>query len=764
MAAFTHSPLALFIVQAIVIILTSRLLGLLTRRIRQPQVVAEVTAGILLGPSLLGWLWPEASQLLFPRASLATLQMFSQIGLILFMFLIGLELDPRLLRGRGRQSAAISQAGIALPFALGVLLAIYLHPRLSDPGVPFLSFALFMGVAMSITAFPVLARILSESRMLRTKVGAVAITAAAIDDVMGWCLLAFVVSVVQAGGVRQAVLTTLLTLGYAAAMLFLVRPFLARFALRASTREGLSQNMVAATFLLVLASSLSTDLIGVHALFGAFLLGVIIPKDSPFSVTLADKIEDFAVVFLLPMFFAYSGLRTQIGLLSAGSGPSLWPVVFSVIALAIAGKFGGCALAARLTGLSWREASTLGILMNTRGLMELVVLNIGLDLGVISPALFTIMVLMALVTTFMTSPLLSVVYPPALYETALAEPSPDGAGGAGGADDARQADYCVLMCVSFSGTGPGMVTLSEALLRGSSERSRLYALKLQRPTERTSTYLADARELHGTESALGPLVDQAQRRGLVLRPLSFLSSDAGRDICNVAEVKGADLVLLGWHRPLFNRAALGGTVNEVLSSAQPAGLVGVLVDRGLQSVRRVLVPFNNTEHDRAALRLAHRLVEHAGVEVTVLHVVPPPRDGEPARTPRLGVEEQVQQVFGEPRLSSPGATVPGEGAAAAHTPVTVKVVEHGEPAEAALREVARAPGSAGAYDLVLIGLGEEWGLKRRPFGISQEYLIRTCPTSLLIVRGPTVPEKKGASETKGPPAAKRAGARPDRAS
>jgi Kef-type K+ transport system membrane component KefB len=740
-AAFSHSPLAQFIVQAIVIILTSRLLGLLTRRIRQPQVVAEVTAGILLGPSLLGWLWPGAEQTLFPKASLGTLQMFSQVGLILFMFLIGLELDPRLLRGRGRQSAAISQAGIALPFALGVLLAIYLHPRLSDPGVPFLSFALFMGVAMSITAFPVLARILSESRMLRTKVGAVAITAAAIDDVMGWCLLAFVVSVVQAGGMRQAVLTTLLTLGYAAAMLLLVRPFLARFALRASTREGLSQNMVAATFLLVLASSLSTDLIGVHALFGAFLLGVIIPKESPFAVTLADKIEDFAVVFLLPMFFAYSGLRTQIGLLNAHSGPSLWAVALGVIALAIAGKFGGCTLAARLTGLSWREASTLGILMNTRGLMELVVLNIGLDLGVISPALFTIMVLMALVTTFMTSPLLSVVYPPALYETALAEPqrSPDGG------DEPREADYCVLMCVSYSGTGPGMVTLAEALLRGAGDRSRLYALKLQRPTERTSTYLAGARELHGTESALGPLVDQAQRRGLVLRPLSFLSSDAGRDICNVAEVKGADLVLLGWHRPLFNRAALGGTVNEVLRSAQPAGMVGVLVDRGLQAVRRVLVPFNNTEHDRAALRLAQRLVEHAGAEVTVLHVVPPQRDGDAARKPRLGVEAQVHQVFGEPRPSLPGATVSGEGAAMTHTPVAVKVVEHGEPAEAALSEVTRAPGSEGAYDLVLIGLGEEWGLKRRPFGISQEYLIRTCPTSLLIVRGPaTAPATPGA--------------------
>lgn len=712
--AIGHSPLSLFIVQAMVIILVSRLLGLVARRIHQPQVIAEVTAGILLGPSLLGWLSPSAYQILFPRPSLATLQMFSQVGLILFMFLIGLELDPRLLRGRGRQSVMISQAGIALPFALGVLLAIYLHPRLSDPRVSFTSFALFMGVAMSITAFPVLARILSESRLLRSKVGAVAITAAAIDDVMGWCLLAFVVSVVQASGFRQAVMTTLLTLGYAAAMLFVLRPFLQRFAARASNREGLSQNMVAATFLFLLASSLSTDLIGVHALFGAFLLGVIIPKESPFALTLADKLEDFAVVFLLPMFFAYSGLRTQIGLLNH---PGLWGIAGGVIALAIAGKFGGCTLAARASGLSWREASTLGILMNTRGLMELVVLNIGLDLGVISPTVFTIMVLMALVTTFMTSPLLQLVYPPSLYTRELAAAHASH-------DEQAPSGFCVLMCVSYSGTGPGMITLVEALLRGDSERSRLYALKLQRPIERTSTYLADVREIQGTESALAPLVDQAQRRGLEVRPLSFLSSDPGRDICNVAEVKAADLVLLGWHRPLFNRAALGGTVNEVLSRAQPKGVVGVLVDRGLQAIRRVLVPFNGTPHDRAALRLAQRLLEHGGVEVTVLHVVSR-RSGGAGASPRLGVKEAVGEVFGEP------AGAAGEGSR-----VTVKVIEHTEPAVAALREVTQAPAETAAYDLVLIGVGAEWGLRRRPFGITQEYLIRACPVSLLIVRGP----------------------------
>ena len=710
MAELIHSPLMLFIAQASAIILLSRLCGFLARRLGQPMVIAEIAAGILLGPSLLGWLLPDVSAVLFPKSSLTLLHMFSQVGLMLFMFLIGLELDPEHMRGRGPASLAISQAGIVVPFGLGLALALYLHPRVSDPEkVPFSSFGLFMGTAMSITAFPVLARILSELRLLKSKVGAAAITCAAFDDVAAWCILAVMSSVVRAHGVRAALQPTLYTVVYVALMLLVGRPFMKRFGARGSNREGLTQNMVAATFLLLMASCWVTELIRIHALFGAFMLGVIVPKTGGFAATLADKLEDFAVVFLLPMFFAYSGLRTQIGLLNSASA---WVLCALIVFVACLGKFGGITLAARLSGLNWRESSALGVLMNTRGLMELVVLNIGLDLGVISPALFTMMVIMALVTTFMATPLLHVVYPPAELARELAEPEAPAAA----ASDA----YCVLLCVSYTGAGPGMVTLAEALVRAQ-PASRIYALKLVRPTERSSYYLSGAQEREGPEdmrAVLSPVIQAARARQLAVRPITFVSTTPGEDICNVAEVKGADLVLLGWHRPLLNRAALGGTVNEVLQEARAS--VGVLVDRGLVEVRRVLVPFHGTAHDRSALRLAQRLLEHAGVEITVLHVT---RPGRSETESREGVRAQVVDVFQE---AGPRAA-PGEPAPASQ--VTVKVVAHTNPARAALDEIASA-----RYDLVVIGIGAEWGLAQRQFGINQEYLIRQSPTSLLILR------------------------------
>jgi Kef-type K+ transport system membrane component KefB len=313
-----HSPLVLFVTQAILIIAVARTVGVLARRVGQPMVIAEVTAGILLGPSLLGWLAPTLYANLFPAQSMPALQIFSQVGLLLFMFLIGLELDPKLLRGRGRTSLLIGKAGIVVPFVLGSLLALYLYPRVSEPATRQLSFVLFMGTAMSITAFPVLARILSERRLLRSNVGIVAITSAAIADVAAWCLLAFVISVVRGQSHYGPLRTLVLTAVFIAVMVLVVRPFLRRLGEQASSREGLTQNMVAVTFLLLLLSSWATELIGIHALFGAFLFGVLLPKEGSFATSLADKLEDLVVVLLLPIFFAYSGLRTQLGL-SVGS-------------------------------------------------------------------------------------------------------------------------------------------------------------------------------------------------------------------------------------------------------------------------------------------------------------------------------------------------------------------------------------------------------------------------------------------------------------
>jgi len=420
MRPLLHTPLALFIVQALLIISVARLIGLLARRMRQPMVIAEIVAGIVLGPSVLGLAAPGLAAAVFPRDSLGLISMFSQVGLILFMFLVGLEFDGTMLRGRGHTSVVISHTSIIVPFALGAVLARYLYPRLSPPTVPFSSFTLFMGAAMSITAFPVLARILVERRLLHSKLGAVAITCAAVDDVTAWCILAFVVSIVRAGSLGDAARTTALALVYIGVMLALVRPFLRRLAGRSANKEGLSQNLVAMTLVLLLLSSLTTEIIGIHALFGAFMIGSIIPKANGFAQILADKLEDLVVVFLLPLFFAYSGLRTQIGLLDSLNA---WWMCGLVVGVACLGKFGGSTVAARLTGLRWREATALGVLMNTRGLMELIVLNIGLDLGVIAPTLFAMMVLMALVTTLATTPLLALLEQRAVFGSVARSPA-----------------------------------------------------------------------------------------------------------------------------------------------------------------------------------------------------------------------------------------------------------------------------------------------------------------------------------------------------
>jgi Kef-type K+ transport system membrane component KefB len=396
------------LLQALVILAVARGVGLLFRRIHQPQVIGEMLAGIMLGPSLLGWLAPGVSAALFPPESLDYLNALSQVGVLLFMFLVGLELNPHVLRGQGKAAVITSWSSIVTPFVLGILLALVLYPRLGAGLKGFLPFALFMGTAMSITAFPVLARIMAERDLLRTRVGSMTIACAAVDDVSAWFLLACVVVLVRAGDSGHPIWITVLgSLAFVAFLVFVVRGMLRRLEDVYQQRRRISENLLAIILLLVLASAYVTEWLGIHALFGAFLMGAILPKEQRFVHALTEKLEGVAVVLLLPLFFAYNGMRVSIGLLS---GAELWVLTLAIIATAVLGKWGGSAVAGRATGMPWREASAVGILMNTRGLVELVILNIGLDLGVISPTLFAMMVLMALVTTFMTSPLLDWLY------------------------------------------------------------------------------------------------------------------------------------------------------------------------------------------------------------------------------------------------------------------------------------------------------------------------------------------------------------------
>lgn len=695
LASLIHGPLPLLIVQTMLIVAASRAIGLATRRIRQPMVIAEVVAGIALGPSLLGWLAPDVSRTIFPAEGMPTLSLLSQFGLVLFMFFVGLEFDRGLLRGRGSAAIVISLAGIVVPFALGVCLAQYLHTELAPPGVPIFSFALFMGAAMSITAFPVLARILVERRLLRTKIGAMAITCAAVGDVSAWCILACVVSLVRAASLVEGAWTTALAGIYIVLMLRVVRPLIERLAARSANKEGLSQNLVAGTLLLLLLSSWLTEMIGIHALFGAFIFGAIVPKENHFAQILADKLEDLVVVLLLPLFFAYSGLRTEIALLDS---PQDWAVCAAVILVACIGKFGGSAVAARATGVRWRESAALGILMNTRGLMELIVLNIGFDLGVISPTLFTMMVIMALVTTFITTPLLEVVYP-----AAVAEDQPE--------VEAAPADgFTVLTCVAYDRSGPGMVTVAGALLGETDEQNRLYALRLLPPTGRASFVLAEQEETRASEaSALGPLLERADALGLTVRPLSFVSPRPSADICEVAAVKRADLVIMGWHKPVLGRAVLSGTVHDVMGHAPTS--VAVLVDRGLEWIGRVLVPFRGGPHDRGALALGLRIARHVGAKVTVLQV--------------LNLDPKA--AGGADDAASTLADLHGETFANGGR-IEVKKLDHSEPIHAVIEECETG------YDLVVVGASADWGLEHRSFGMQPETIVRDCPASLLIVR------------------------------
>ncbi len=393
------------LIALLVIVGLARIIGRLGRRFGQPPVIGEIIAGLLIGPSVLGRFAPELTAHLFPKAIVPLIQVLAQVGVIVFMFLVGVELDPSRLRKRAPAALVISHVSMVVPFGLGALLALYLYPRYAPHGVTFTSFTLFVGISMSVTAFPVLARILAERKLQETPVGVLSLTCAAIDDVTAWCALAIVVGIVKSE-LTPAITTIVAALVYVAAMWFVVRPLVLRAAQRVERLGKLSQGGMAWALLVALVSAYATEAIGIHPLFGAFVFGGCIPHDSVLAKQLRERMEDLVVVLLLPTFFAITGMRTQIGLISGGSG---WVACGLIFLVACCGKLGGSTVAARFAGLSWRDSATIGALMNTRGLMELVVLNLGLDLGVISPELFAMLVLMAVTTTFMTSPLLSLL-------------------------------------------------------------------------------------------------------------------------------------------------------------------------------------------------------------------------------------------------------------------------------------------------------------------------------------------------------------------
>ena len=400
------SPLGLLLLQILAIVFVAKLFGAIFSALGQQTVVGEMIAGIFLGPSIMGFFFPNFSAFLFPLSSMSNLQFLSQIGLVFFMFIIGMDLDLDKLKNKAHNALVISHVSIAFPYFLGVLVSYFIYQEFAPANVSFLGFSLFIGIAISVTAFPVLARILHERGLTRTALGAIVLTCAAADDITAWCILAAVVAIVKAGSILSAMFTILLALIFVFIMLKLIRPWINSISKRYDDEEGLNKRLVMIVFFILIASAYIAEIIGIHALFGAFLAGVIMPQRLQFKELLANKIEDISVLLLLPIFFAFTGLRTQIGLLSEGH---LWASCGLIIFIAVLGKFGGSSISAKLVGYSWHDSLSIGALMNTRGLMELIVLNIGYDLGILSPAIFAIMVLMALTTTFMTGPLLNMI-------------------------------------------------------------------------------------------------------------------------------------------------------------------------------------------------------------------------------------------------------------------------------------------------------------------------------------------------------------------
>jgi K+:H+ antiporter len=399
-----RGSLSILLLQIITIIIAARLTGALFLKIGQPPVMGEMVAGILLGPSVVGQLSPATIAFLFPASSMAPLQLFSQLGVILFMFIVGMELNARHLRDNAHAAVMVSHGSIIVPFFLGTALSLIIYRPLASADTSFLAFGLFMGIAMSITAFPVLARILDERGMTKSHLGSTALACAAVDDVTAWCILAVVIAIVQAEGIAASMLTIGSVLLFIVVMILVLKPRLGWMIKENNDWEARGSGLIAGILAFVLACAWFTEVIGIHALFGAFLAGVVMPPAAGFRLFLKEKIETFSLSCLLPLFFAFTGLRTQINLLNDWHS---WLLCIVIVGVAVAGKLGGSMMMARWTGMSWLDSFSIGVLMNTRGLMELVVLNIGYDLGILPPRIFSIMVLMALATTSMAGPLLS---------------------------------------------------------------------------------------------------------------------------------------------------------------------------------------------------------------------------------------------------------------------------------------------------------------------------------------------------------------------
>ncbi|HEX6117198.1 MAG TPA: cation:proton antiporter [Solirubrobacterales bacterium] len=699
--------LAHFFIAVVVIMLVARLFGTLAVKLRQPRVMGEVIAGICLGPTLLGAISPELQTAIFPSDIIPFLGVVANLGLIFYMFLVGLELDTRQLKGRVSQAFAISNMSVVFPLVLGIAVAVPIY-SLVGPDKEFVAFALFMGVAMSITAFPVLARILVERRMLKRPVGAIAMASAAVDDVTAWFLIALASAVAVAGEALEVFETIGLALVFCAVMFGVIRPVISR----ASSAYDEAGRVPAAWFAAILAgvllSAYATESIGIALIFGAFVMGMVMPRHAGLTEDVTGKIEDFVVILLLPLFFTYTGLRTDVGLLDR---PELWLLTIALIAVAIIGKLAGAYIAGRIVGFASKPAAVIGILMNTRGLTELIVLNLALEKGVISDALFAALVLMALVTTFMAGPLLRLVDRENEFGAPVEEEFEEARKDSLAAFPAIEVpERSILLAPQDESGLPQLLALAEPMARSEPPREVILARPVLpprgaaagvRPGLQTENKLLLEATAHTQEARDRLLAD-----GIAARAVAFISPDPAEDIIRVAERENVDIVLVDGRRPLLGEGVPRGEVGVVLRDT-PCD-VAVVVAREDQTLApgpesSIVVPFGGAEHDWAALELGAWIASATKAPLRLLGAA-----GETEETSKVSrlladaglLVQQYAGVAAEPLIAEPGG---------------VSIIESAE--------------SAG---LLVIGLSPRW--REEGLGPTRSEIARAAPAPIAFVR------------------------------